>query len=650
MPTIGTLTVDLTANTAQFSGDLGKAAQDAENFGEKSAAAGHAMDFSMREARGSMMLLGEEVGVHIPRHLQALIAELPGVGAAFAEMLPLVGVVAAIAIIAKLIEKNEEAKEKLEHAWASFDITVQDVFNRLDEKLLKAGEKADELSGRHLDALKKKLAELDHESLNDLVAAFGHVSKAAEAAFAEMQPHWYTLGEGARGAQHALKQFSDEYESLLTHGKDKEAGDLLAGTLERASGKLSELTRAKAAMGSLGATGTEIEAQRRFVETLEDQVTAAKKIADVTNADKANVNTEELNREAAAQEKLDAARQKSKEYWAANKKAMEADIKTAEEMVAKESEAMAQMNVAVLESVRKQQDEKIKITVKAGEEELRESLAMAKLNETAESQAARYLLKMHEATSKEITEAEVKAAEERRNQEADAYNKEIALLGQFGDKEAAKIKELEDKKKQLYAQSENEITNIRQRAEEERNRKILDAEHRFESDMARGLAGVITGHQSFGNMMRQIGDQVAQGLIENALTSIMANDMTKPSDAAAAARKMYLAGTKFPWPLDIVMPPILAAGAFAAVMAFEQGGEIPGDGAVPIIAHAGETVVTKALTDQVKGNVGKGGKGHTVNVHTTVNAVDAENFGQLLNKHASVVAAHVTGQLRRMNK
>jgi hypothetical protein len=35
-------------------------------------------------------------------------------------------------------------------------------------------------------------------------------------------------------------------------------------------------------------------------------------------------------------------------------------------------------------------------------------------------------------------------------------------------------------------------------------------------------------------------------------------------------------------------------------MAYEQGGEIPGAGPVPIIAHGGETVVTKALTERVR--------------------------------------------------
>src|SRR5579862_9931492 len=118
MPVVGTLTVDLVANTATFTADLSKAGNSLDGFGKQAEEAGEQVDFSMREARGSMMLLGEEIGVHIPRHLQALIAELPGVGVAFAEMLPLVGVIAAIGIIAKLIEKSDEAKGKMDATWA----------------------------------------------------------------------------------------------------------------------------------------------------------------------------------------------------------------------------------------------------------------------------------------------------------------------------------------------------------------------------------------------------------------------------------------------------------------------------------------------------------------------------------------------------
>jgi hypothetical protein len=101
------------------------------------------------------------------------------------------------------------------------------------------------------------------------------------------------------------------------------------------------------------------------------------------------------------------------------------------------------------------------------------------------------------------------------------------------------------------------------------------------------------------------------------------------------------------------------AAAFAAVMSFEEGGKIPGSavgsaGAVPIIGHQGETVVTKALTDRVEaaergGNNGSSGP-HTWNFSPQIHAMDAEGVDRVLAKHSSVFQRHVAATMRRMNK
>ena len=51
------------------------AAEAVENATER-------MTFSMREAKGEARLLGEAIGVHLPRHVSSFLAELPGVGPA----------------------------------------------------------------------------------------------------------------------------------------------------------------------------------------------------------------------------------------------------------------------------------------------------------------------------------------------------------------------------------------------------------------------------------------------------------------------------------------------------------------------------------------------------------------------------------------
>ena len=59
-------------------------------------------------------------------------------------------------------------------------------------------------------------------------------------------------------------------------------------------------------------------------------------------------------------------------------------------------------------------------------------------------------------------------------------------------------------------------------------------------------------HQSFGAMMLSLGDEVATGMIENALNPTWLWT-TKPHEAAAAARKAYVAVSGIP-----VVGPLLA--------------------------------------------------------------------------------------------
>lgn len=76
-------------------------------------AAAHETSRSFSEARGTIALLGEDIGVRLPRHLQTFLAGLPGVsgilGAAFAP----VAIITLIDFIGKLIEQHERYKAAL---------------------------------------------------------------------------------------------------------------------------------------------------------------------------------------------------------------------------------------------------------------------------------------------------------------------------------------------------------------------------------------------------------------------------------------------------------------------------------------------------------------------------------------------------------
>ncbi len=270
---------------------------------------------STYEAKGEAALLGEMFGIHLPRHVRTFVAELPGIGTALSAAFSATAILFLIEALAQGAEKLSEWMEhahKLAMAWDTFDTAVAESFRGLDDKLLEAGIKLDDLKGNHVDALRKQLELIDHVSLKELEQQFGLLAKAADALFAELRASWYQFDAGSKGAQHALKEFKAQYDLLLAEGKDKEASDLLAGTLKSAQETLATLKEAHkiAEEPVSGPTGFEqpagpgekqIAAQDALVRALNAQVDAQKKIAELTQ-DEGTIKRMEEGKRAAEEE------------------------------------------------------------------------------------------------------------------------------------------------------------------------------------------------------------------------------------------------------------------------------------------------------------------------------------------------------------
>jgi hypothetical protein len=643
VPVIGTLTVDLVANTASFSGDLGKASNSLDDFGKTAKKAGADVDFSMHEARGSLMLMSEEVGVHIPRHLQALIAEIPGVGAAFAEMLPIVGVVAAIAIIAKLIAKTDEAKEKMAQGWDNFGVTALNVFNSLDDKLLQVGKRADELAGRHLEALHKELLLIDHASLRELAQEFEKLAKAGHTLMTEMKSSWYEITSGSQGASNALTRFTGEYDILLAKGDKKGAFDKLVGTLASANTKLAAMEDAQTKV--LIKNDKAVDAQRLLVSILEDQLKVSQDVANINTGEKKNANTEEAQAEQSRQYAVYEEQQKGlSKRFEAEKRYRDEKIKLAKKAAEEEVSLEESQARATEEAIAWGQKRDQAIATEA----MKSDIAMAKLTAAGKEQEAKHSLALHQSTVQEAVAAEIKANNEKMQIELNALTAESNLLARFGDQNVVKIQELEDKKKQIIQAAANEETKIREAAAEKQYQDITKAESRMGDAVAKTAASSIMHGKNMAQAFAQTGASMAESALENTLKMLLTHDMQQLSDAKVAAANAYASASAIPF-VGPVLAPAAAAAAFAGVMAFEHGGEIPGSGAVPIIGHGGETVVTKALTDQVKNHTG-GNAGHTVHIHMgDVSALDSDGISEVLTTHADKIQNHVTEALRRLN-
>jgi hypothetical protein len=120
---VATLQVNLTAGTATFTGPLNKAGQEAKNAARN--IQDSLNDVDLREARGTIGLLGEDIGIHLPRHVQTFIAELPGVGVALQAAFPVLAVVAIGVAIFEATEKLKKHEEEVEKAKTQMtDLTI----------------------------------------------------------------------------------------------------------------------------------------------------------------------------------------------------------------------------------------------------------------------------------------------------------------------------------------------------------------------------------------------------------------------------------------------------------------------------------------------------------------------------------------------
>ncbi len=600
MSVIGTLTVNLEANTATFSGDLGRAAKSAEDFGAKAGAAGKQVDYSMREAKGGMMLMSEELGVHIPRHLQTLIAGIPAVGAAFAEMLPIIGVIAAIAIIEKLIAKNEEAKEKLAQGWDKFGVETETVFSSLDDKMLQVGKTADELAGRHLEALRKELELIDHASLRELAAEFGKLEKAGHTLMAEMKSSWYEIRMGSQGAENALSRFTGEYDLLLAKGDAKGAFDKLVGTLDSAKKDLAEMER----LEKLGYTASQKKWQsaRLLVDILEDQLRVTKEVDEINTGEKGNVQNADNQKRAAEAFKessriMHEAMQAMKDDAIAAAKADEEWQKVVIQMA---KEGVKQIDV-ILGSKQKEADEWVKLTEKMIQEDKRHADMMAEL------------------TAKDGGGSQ--ASEDKRYQALQAASaRERALLTSSGLQRVADEKKIDDKEEEEAQKHQNKLDELTRKGEQRR------------ADLAKQFAHIaLFEQQNMAAALEQLGKQELAALIDNMLQALIVKEDTAAREKLIDAKSSAISAYKWameglPFPVNAIVAPIAAGVAFAGVMAFEQGGMVPGSGPVPATVHGGETVVTKALTDRVEASEGKGNGKRAVTIVQNIVTKDADGF------------------------
>jgi len=717
------LSVDLQTKTATFQTGLADAAKAARgSFNDIKGGAGEmggTVNYSMMEARHSVMLLGEEFGVHLPRALTSYIASIGPLGGALEAAFPFLAIAVGATLLIQHLVKMHEAGEKLTDDQVKFGTAVQNAFNSLDTKLIQAQIRSDELKNDHLGALQLQLELIDKQSMSELVRSFEEVAKAADVVMKDLEGHWYTWGKGSEGAKHALDGFKTQYNSLLAQGKNEAASGLLQGTAAQAQEALKWLKQletagrnnpfgafadpakfheAEAELKKLGIThgetvSKEIEAQQNLVEALNAQIGAEQRITELKKIEGSNVKTadnkadarvalENAKKAAEEQDKLQHGfNENFRRSWddqisiteqgsAARLEVLRAAVEDARQtygeeneitkhFAAEEARTWLEAGNRTLEAVSKQLDEEDKLKADAAKEAASNDEKMGELAISAEKQRMALEDSARRVSAQQRIAEESKIANEEYAIKMAALQKEIAGLDKSGKDYENKLRQLQDKEKQLTQQHENELAAIKEKAEIETNQRILSGWQQFSNQMANGLTQSIMGHQTWAKMVTSLGDQVVSGMLENAIKSMLAADMDKERQAAKAARQAYNIGMSIGGPAGVILGPVFGAAAFAAEMAFAEGGVVPGIGrgdVVPAMLSPGEGVVPGGVMDGLSKLARSGGLnsgGHTYNLQLRptyhVQTIDGDGMGAALEKHTDQLQRHFENALRKMS-
>lgn len=695
--------------------DAAKAARGSFNdIKQGSGEMGRAVGGNMREAREGVMLLGEEFGVHLPRGLTSFIASLGPIAGAMETAFPFLAIITGAVLLLQHLSKLREEGEKLTESQMNFGTVTANVLNGLNDKLLQAGIRADELNGNHLAELEKQLTLIDHQSLKELEQSFAELDKASDAVMANLKTSWYQMGTGSEGAKHALDEFKSKYDLLLAQGKNKEASDLLAGTLQSAkriqelqqqaknptvgaNGLHDEYEKHFAAMKSLKEAGTgisdkEVASQNILVDALNAQVVAEQKIHDLKLAQQNNARTEthktidadddkmaraqadEMKRvqeeqdkeqeqnykdaveriQQAEQDKINA----TDKGTAARLAAIDAAIKDEQSKGLQETSFYKQLLQDRVNTARQISDEEAKLKSDAGKESAEHAEKLGELQIAAERERGNTRLQQAIMTGQDKLKADLQFEKEEYDLQQKSLKDQIAALDQHAQDYQNKLKQLQDKEEELAKAHANRLQQIQDQAASQQYSKLNTSMIRMEGEFAQGFAQVLMGHKTFANMMNTLGDQVVTGMMQEAIKSALAMDFGKEKEAAAAARKFFLAGAHFPFPVNIVMAPALAAMAFASMMAFAEGGIVPGVGVgdvQPAMLTPGEAVIPKKMTEQLqRASESDSNPSNPVHLHFRptyhVSAIDGASVHGMLQKHADEFSKHFHSQLRKMNR
>lgn len=706
---VGTLQVDLVANTASFTGPLDKAGQDAKKSARTIQDGFNGMDFA--DARGGLMLIDDLIGVRLPRHATSFISQIPGFQTAFAAMFPVAVAGVAIKAAVDFAESLKKQREELERSKAETLDTVLALSKHADALQLNSLRLQD-----NFDKLSHKLPQNGiviamaegKRAVDDLIVEFDKALSKMDKLFeGQRQSIWSRLFGGGDTGQNAVldkakefkQQISDltqEMQTAQALGREKEAEEYKASLNQKISDFRAyigqqqtqleinrEMTRKSLMAGAtnMGPSGEQVpiagenaadaakHAQQQYAEL-------QRVINDLTIVTESYGRAQDLT----AKNNALAVKTSAKDEEEAWKKQQAAYADMAAEFAKKEWERLQAIKK------RKEEEDKTNLGIIEGLQRMIAIQGQNAQSYSAAGDAASNRAQQLTAAIKAEADAHAPLAQRLRDEK-------IALqeINQQLDAQAAKLKQLtndtmggksgSDQQKKAYQDAVTAYENMK--------RLQLGIERKYDADIANTFSGQMRRQlQDFTNLSQNLGRVWTQtmsnfsstlskfivegsadwrsfaataieSLVEVGIQELIGlaihqtiADKKKLTDAKSAFHGAYAATSDIPI-IGPALAPIAGAAAFAAVMAFRQGGIVPQD-AYALVHHEEMVLpanISNFIVNAAAGNA-SGAGGQTpiyMNFSPTIHALDAAGVDRVLSKHRDSFRREFANEVRRHN-
>jgi hypothetical protein len=275
---VGTIRISLVANTASFDGPLDKSQQKAKNAAKGIQDSFDGIDLS--DAKAGLMVLDEELGIHIPRHVTALISQLPGLQTAFAAAFPLLAVVAVGKALGDMVEKEQKHAEEMarqREEVLGLASAMESHANALEISNMKLQDQIRLLTGKPAVNGPKELALETQDALKKLEKEYdAAIAKIGEFAAANQQGMIMTALTGDDGSRELAGMIVAHQAAQEKIKKDKLAAE--------ADGNQAGLKAANEAMESENKSFNKYIAGRK--QAIQNEIAALAKPHETTQIDK----------------------------------------------------------------------------------------------------------------------------------------------------------------------------------------------------------------------------------------------------------------------------------------------------------------------------------------------------------------------------